>query len=236
MQVADLDGFLLDYWAALANEKWRNHRHEVRAFRNTLGETSVEIGCKADGWGPWSPATLWQQAGPIVTRERIETVLEGDHWEAIIRGALNPGRDSSLGIHTGVRVHWRGRSRTVAAMRAFVASRFGNEVPDLTFDVSPRPAAGPAPIHATRRNEITPMDWTLEPPTAEGAYWVRRERVPPELVHIRRWHDFDGQGRDRWEAEQFGKPDGIDLRAPWFAQARWLGPLLPPSVTDDGQL
>jgi len=232
MQVADLDGVLLDYWAALANEKWRDHRHELRAFRNTLGETSVEIGCKADGWSPWSPGTLWQQAGSIVARERIETVLEGDHWEAIIRGVLDSARDSSLGVHTGIKIHWKGRSRMVAAMRAFVASKFGNEVPDVSFDQSPRWDYGVAPMPLTRRTEDAPMDWTVEPPTVEGAYWVRRERVPPELVHVRRWHDFDGEGKDRWEAEQFGTLDGIDLRAPWFANARWLGPLLPPPLTD----
>jgi hypothetical protein len=74
-----------------------------------------------------------------------------------------------------------------------------------------------------------PENWTSEQPNTEGAYWVKREEAKQELVFVRCWPRFYGPDKPRWDAAQFGKIDTIDLRAPWFKGALWLGPLMPPA-------
>lgn len=67
----------------------------------------------------YSPTKHWEQAGPIIERERISTGCPstGDFWDA---------RDSKTFLSNPV--YWRGSSPLIAAMRCFVASKLGDKV------------------------------------------------------------------------------------------------------------
>ena len=80
---------------------------------------------KAEGIDPSlphmnGPSTNWAQGGPIIERERIDIEHCAD--------------DSCLAIHSGNfdrgDFGFEGPTPLVAAMRAYVASKFGLEVPD----------------------------------------------------------------------------------------------------------
>ena len=63
-------------------------------------------------WGSWRWATDWGQGGPIIERERIAIWINGnDDWTA------------TDGIKTTT-----GETALIAAMRCYVASRFGDEI------------------------------------------------------------------------------------------------------------
>jgi hypothetical protein len=68
--------------------------------------------CKANGH-PFSPSTTWSHGGPIIERERmmVSPALEEGCWYA--------KRFQTVGY---------GKSPLIAAMRAFVASKLGDEV------------------------------------------------------------------------------------------------------------
>src|SRR5574340_1171468 len=69
----------------------------------------------------WSPSTDWAQGGPIIERERlhlcpvIDVDDKGYKWGAWVD--VPPFRDK-----------WFGPTPLVAAMRCYVASKFGDEV------------------------------------------------------------------------------------------------------------
>lgn len=68
----------------------------------------------------YSPSTDWAQGGPIIEREGIEIVPDGNNaWDAAIRGG--DGDDIA-----------HGPTPLIAAMRCYVASEMGDsvEVPD----------------------------------------------------------------------------------------------------------
>lgn len=111
MKVAVLEGALLDYWVA-------------RACGNDKAGVSAPFGgdpaCywNAGAWtpGPYCPSTDWSHGGPIIDRERINVLFldDADVWTA----------------GYGVEMAGLGPTPLIAAMRAFVASKFGEEVSD----------------------------------------------------------------------------------------------------------
>jgi hypothetical protein len=79
-------------------------------------------------------STSWHHAGPIIQRERIEilpTLIEwdeaaGEHRAEGFRALYDGGCDYD---HCWVGEHEQeGRTMLIAAMRAYVASKFGEEV------------------------------------------------------------------------------------------------------------
>jgi hypothetical protein len=108
MKVSELTGALLDYWVARA-EGW-------------VFDQDDDMWRTADGRaqqlkGHWTPSTYWAQGGPIIERERMS--LDGETRHAAIR--------------VGNGAQWQsayGETLLVAAMRAYVASRFGDDVAD----------------------------------------------------------------------------------------------------------
>lgn len=65
------------------------------------------------GDGRFRPSVLWDEGGPIIERERISLTERGaDGWFADLRG-VSP---------------IMGSTPLIAAMRAYVASKFGQEV------------------------------------------------------------------------------------------------------------
>lgn len=120
MKVADLDGGLLAEWVARANG-WKITRD---------GETSLvcwdesRIPHSFDGFG-YRPDFVWGDGGPIIEREKFELVPDGGGgWSA--RSRLIPVGD----LHMAPCYRMYGDTLLIAAMRAYVASKFGETVLD----------------------------------------------------------------------------------------------------------
>jgi len=114
-RTATLEGAQLDAAVALAEGK------------TVL--TDFEPGCWVatgfpEGFAPFSPSSNWSEAGPIIDRELIAILTPwrtGAHWEAMVRPVLT--HDGYESDHEA-----EGPTPLIAAMRAFVASKFGEQV------------------------------------------------------------------------------------------------------------
>lgn len=110
--VSTLEGALLDAAVAMA---------EGLQFRVYTG-----VMCYADG-DDWIPSGDWLQGGPIIEREGISLMQLSD-------GPANPkwAANFEIGWHSQeLDTPHVGPTPLIAAMRAYVASKFGEEV-DLT--------------------------------------------------------------------------------------------------------
>lgn len=113
MKAAELSGALLDYWVAMAE----GIRKEDIFWR------------KGGDFWTWDfdfgfhPSTDWAHGGPIIERERItiSDTLDRDQWRASIRNLERPIEYGDI---------FYGPTPLTAAMRAYVASKFGDTVPD----------------------------------------------------------------------------------------------------------
>lgn len=116
-KVSELSGDLLDAAVAKAEgETFRLHGGcQIPVVYVGHDEPSGE-------WGDYSPSTDWDIAGPIIQRERITIVAHDDEWECSIPDP-DPDHESA---------DWRffvqGKTPLIAAMRAYVASKFGEEI------------------------------------------------------------------------------------------------------------
>lgn len=132
MKVSKLTGAHLDYWVARADgreadldpltdeERAIDERWIVWYDRNGLrGGTEP-----ASNYG--SPSTNWAIGGPIIERERVVTFPDGQGgWAAFVQG--NP---TCAYVDTTALDEILGPTLLIAAMRAYVASKFGDEVSD----------------------------------------------------------------------------------------------------------
>ncbi|CAJ0701649.1 hypothetical protein LMG19089_02891 [Ralstonia edaphis] len=142
MKVAELEGALLDYWVARAEGyqlemhpdcvgTWVTPGKLLSGRREDAPECVITEDGNPDHWsGPFNPSGLfhpsrdWAQGGPIIEHARIQIVPQNvNHlrWSAYV--------DEGLGLGA-VPVEQYGENPLVAAMRAYVASRFGDDVPD----------------------------------------------------------------------------------------------------------
>lgn len=112
-RVAELEGAELDYWVA------KSIGAEPRI---------VEGRCHAltpgyeNWWQPFLPSSSWFHGGPIIERERMDVEQMGakDKWAKVL----------CIGPAFSVPACYFGPTLLIAAMRAFVASRFGDTVED----------------------------------------------------------------------------------------------------------
>ena len=115
IKVSTLTGPLLNYWVAKADEK------EVLIAGGTAQILHhVEQG--AECYQVYSPSTDWSQGGPIIEREKMQLdpfVKSG----ATVR-MIRP--DYQL-----QHIEQRGETYLEAAMRCYVASKFGEEVDEI---------------------------------------------------------------------------------------------------------
>ena len=109
MKVSELEGAQLDYWAGCAVGK--------KVVFDQFGITYAKAHFLSKEPTCWSPSKFWEQGGPIIEREKI--CLEHDGCYALIDG----DRD-------GLTFREEGPTILVAAMRAFVARKYGETVPD----------------------------------------------------------------------------------------------------------
>lgn len=114
MKTAELIGALLDYWVARAE-----------------GFSDADIHWRKDGdfWMEnfsygYSPSTDWSQGGPIIERENIAT---SNHRQ----GGMVAHQEWTAKMLGSPRIHF-GPTPLIAAMRAYVASKFGETVEDAT--------------------------------------------------------------------------------------------------------
>lgn len=122
MKTAELTGPLLDYWVAKAEGL---HIDGMRP-ECVVGVTPNRF--------VYRPTGNWSQGGPIIERERIAIVCcriyhqknDGEYWDAYYDGRYN-GPDGQVNGKGDVS---EGPTPLIAAMRAYVASVYGDTVPD----------------------------------------------------------------------------------------------------------
>lgn len=107
MKIAYLEaGPLLDYWVGKA----QGLHVEIAALNGPGSEV-----CVIENREAFSPSTKWAQAGPIIEREHIDLVSDFGRWMA-----RHSKRDDYSRPHV---------SPLVAAMRAYLAWEYGDELP-----------------------------------------------------------------------------------------------------------
>ncbi|MCA8045493.1 phage protein NinX family protein [Burkholderia arboris] len=128
MKVADLGGALLDYWVARA-EGYSESSESLTMHIDGTCRIAWHEGDDPDSL--YNPSTSWTWGGPIIERARIAFVQLTTHyherlgrWEAWADGVLAQGELGGTAVGYG-------NTQLVAAMRAYVASKFGDEVPDV---------------------------------------------------------------------------------------------------------
>ncbi|MBU9386624.1 phage protein NinX family protein [Burkholderia multivorans] len=128
MKVSELTGAQLDYWVARAEGKVSDYTEWLRGYASF-----------------WRPSNTWSVAGPIIERERINIVDRaaylasqgrpkeaGEGKFAALIGSPEQLVQSYFSEYTGLEFEacQLGPTPLVAAMRAYVASKFGEEVPE----------------------------------------------------------------------------------------------------------
>lgn len=114
MKVAQLTGAKLDYWVCKAEGL-----DVIVAMRENCGDTEpscLEVSGRGVPILRHSPSTSWSEGGPIIDRERISIKQDEGGGCYAYFDHLNPTAS--------------GQTALIAAMRAYVASKFGEEVPD----------------------------------------------------------------------------------------------------------
>lgn len=119
MQVVNLKGQLLDYWVGRANG---NDPHVLPGSENkrlVINDSSAQYGFRL-----YEPTRDWAIAGPIIEVEKISIVWSGNSWTARKSEGVQSSSTSD-------------ESPLIAAMRCFVASKFGDTVPDQKAEAVP---------------------------------------------------------------------------------------------------
>jgi hypothetical protein len=113
MRVGELTGAKLDYWVAKAEG----------ADKITPSDLTKRIRI-GERYGIYSPSTDWSQGGPIIQNNFIELAWNGD-----------PSECKASWMHNNGVYSWQfGPDALTAAMRCYVAARFGEEVDDSQAD------------------------------------------------------------------------------------------------------
>lgn len=149
MKVAELDGALLDYWVAQHDPRCAGLTFEWRGDHWVgIGDVDGQEHVCCVGCAPsfkakqvirrlyrefefFQPSCSWVDGGPIIERHNI-TLLDPNYcnsgqWEAYM-GAFPDVRDDRV---VGMVAAGAGPTPLIAAMRAYVASRFADHVPDI---------------------------------------------------------------------------------------------------------
>ncbi|MDF0506549.1 DUF2591 family protein [Burkholderia cenocepacia] len=123
MKVSELTGAMLDYWVARTEGRPPD---EVEI--NEYGQCCIE-GPSNFNELPFHPSDYWMQGGPIIEREGITPVHWGPNdWGAFI-GPQGTYIDEKRPFDDDGPIQGA-PTPLVAAMRAYVASKFGDTVPD----------------------------------------------------------------------------------------------------------
>lgn len=128
-KVAELDGALLNAAVAMAEglHWWEN------------GPPNVPVSTCTTSGGPYEPSADWAVGGPIIERERIATApigpadgrAAGVSWCAWVESKNDAELEREDGYferNVDSEVPGRGLTPLIAAMRAYVASKLGDEI------------------------------------------------------------------------------------------------------------
>jgi len=128
MKTADLEGALIDYWVAKAEGyaiTWCNQHDDPNDLyypnfywsgNDLTGKRIVEC--------MFQPSMDWSIAGPIIEREKICLEWSTEGWDAC-------RMTEELEMKMMPDIHRKeGPTPLLAAMRCFVAQKYGEEVPD----------------------------------------------------------------------------------------------------------
>jgi hypothetical protein len=109
MKTSELTGLALDW--AVASIELTGHDDYTNVLMVTVGD---------DNDWKYNPSGDWMQGGPIIERENISIVREGDagNWVASVYNY------AEVNWH----LHTEGTTPLIAAMRCYVASKLGDEV------------------------------------------------------------------------------------------------------------
>ena len=110
IKVATLTGALLDYWAGKVDGR------AVYIHKNHCSVFASYQAAEAIPGGDYSPSTDWSQGGPIIEREDIWLSQENGLWAASCYPHVEVQEATTL---------------LIAAMRCYVASKFGEEVDEV---------------------------------------------------------------------------------------------------------
>lgn len=110
--VAGLNGAQLDYWVARA-AGW-----PVEALSIQVVPRTSDTICVANGRERLAFSTDAKQGHELIEREQIELLRLGDRW----LGRMHLPQQGVFGA--------LGKTALIAAMRAFVASKYGDNTPD----------------------------------------------------------------------------------------------------------
>jgi hypothetical protein len=124
MKVAELEGALLDYWVAKAEELTEPFIYDgsCQYWVSDSDENDDRSSVR------FHPSRDWAQGGQIIERESINILRFDDPkepWAAVIYQSAEHWIDTSW-----FDIDWHGATPLVAAMRCYVASKFGEEVQD----------------------------------------------------------------------------------------------------------
>lgn len=125
MKVSELSGTPLDYWVARA-EGYDPEKEQV--ILHVDGTCRIAYHEDDDPDSRYNPSQSWMWGGPIIERAKIDLKSppnidapdEHIDWAASV--------DDRSVSYT---VEWYGETPLLAAMRAYVASKFGKEVGDV---------------------------------------------------------------------------------------------------------
>lgn len=120
-RVAELEGSLLDTAVAKALADPRISMWGVAPWI----EDGLGLGHGSSGRA-FRPSIEWDFGGPIIERERIALAEMGGRWHAMLPN--NPMRGDSYIDAYSDSFDSEGPTALIAAMRAYVASKFGDEV------------------------------------------------------------------------------------------------------------
>src|SRR5450830_447256 len=130
MKTSELTGTMLNYWVARA-ECDAGRVSKVK-LANYIG-VPLDLGEQAFAYflrGCWESAEysdVWAQGGPIIEREKI-ALSPPQHPHSALWTATSL---SLLYERAGIGCTFTGQAALIAAMRAYVASKYGDEVPEI---------------------------------------------------------------------------------------------------------
>lgn len=131
MKTAELTGWALDYWVARAQGFTMEHANIGTGWVVVIpGQGAKVVGMGAEKPMAYAPSVNWAQGGPIIERERVYLF---QHWKAPEDWVAWIGASWAGGYELyGHDFEGTGPTPLAAAMRAFVASRLGDELPDVS--------------------------------------------------------------------------------------------------------
>lgn len=131
MKVSELEGIDLDFWVAKTEgydiEIWRDGCYRIRYEGDVIAYVGNMPITKPCLLAKYAPSTDWRAAGPIIDRELCSLIPYEEEKRA-------EGIWRANGIYKcqlkGMGFVGEGKTILEAAMRAYVGSKFGEEVND----------------------------------------------------------------------------------------------------------